>query len=413
MQISDKLKKISLQDIKPYKNNIKIHSEEQIEKIKKSIENNEYVQPICVDKNNEIVIGHGRYFALRKIKPEMKVEVVYLDKLSDEKINKLRILDNKLNESDWSLENLESEIKNIYPDLESSIDKIVSEIDMKKDFIKNIILKDKYADKEGIEDDIPETEKHIIKKGDLIELDNHRILCGDSCDTSSAAKLQKNIKADMIFADPPYNINYTGGTKKRNKIKNDAIENFYEFLYKCFRNMRKMIKEGRSIYICHADTERINFTNAFINAGFKFSSVIIWVKNCSIFGRQNYFWKHEPILYGWDNRAGHKWYGNNKQDTVWVFDRPSKSNEISTMKPIKLIEKAIKNSSEKGHIILDAFIGSGSTLIAAEKTGRICQGIELDPHNCDIIIERYCNYVENYSIKINGRKVNWKNVKKK
>jgi len=263
---------------------------------------------------------------------------------------------------------------------------------------------DNWQEQPGEEDDyeIPDKIETNIKLGDLIEIGEHRLLCGDSTNSDTVAKLMNGSKADMVFTDPPYNIDYDGGSKKRNKIENDKLNDFYDFLYDSFMNLYLNIKAGASVYITHADSERINFTKAFIESGFHLSSIIIWVKNNSTFGRQDYFWKHEPILYGWNNRGSHKWMGDNKQDTVWNIDRPSRSDEHPTMKPIELISKSLNNSSKTDDLILDIFLGSGSTMVAAHQLNRKCYGMELDPNYCQVIVDRMIKLDENLQIKING-----------
>ena len=248
-----------------------------------------------------------------------------------------------------------------------------------------------FVEQEGLtdEDAVPEDVEPKVKLGELWQLGNHRLLCGDATSESDIATLMDNQKADMVFTDPPYNINYEGGSKIRDKIKNDQIEEYYEFLLLVFKNYRLFMKTGASIYICHADTERINVTKSFQDANFHFSSVIIWAKDNATFGRQDYFWKHEPILYGWSTNGSHSWFGPNNEDTIWNIKRPSRSLEHPTMKPIELINRAIKNSSKSEDIIMDVFLGSGSTLIACEKTNRNCYGLELDPKYCDVIIKRW------------------------
>lgn len=272
-------------------------------------------------------------------------------------------------------------------------------LDLPVDFNNQDASEDDYQMPDEIETD--------IVLGDLFEIGEHRLLCGDSTDSDSVAKLMNGEKADMVFTDPPYNIAYEGGSKKREMIKNDEVEDFYGFLLQVYSSYALSMKLGASIYVCHADIERVNFTQAFKDAGFYLSSVVIWAKNNATFGRQDYFWKHEPILYGWREGAGHTWHGDNKQDTIWNVNRPSKSESHPTMKPIELIEKALFNSSKQEDLILDLFLGSGSTLIASEKTGRICYGMELDPKYVDVIVQRYVDYTGNENIKLNGNDIVW------
>jgi len=248
------------------------------------------------------------------------------------------------------------------------------------------------AENQNDPESMPACTDTIAKPGDIWQLGRHRLMCGDSTNIEQITRLMAGEMADMIFTDPPYNIAYEGGSKKREMIKNDEVADFYQFLYDVYTCALMASKGGAPIYVTHADSERVNFTKAFLDAGFKLSSVIIWVKNNSTFGRQDYFWKHEPMLYGWNPAAGHKWYGPNTEDTVWEIDRPSRSAEHPTMKPIELVERALNNSSQADDAVLDLFGGSGTTLIACEKNQRRAYLMELDPKYVDVIIARWQEY---------------------
>jgi DNA modification methylase len=238
---------------------------------------------------------------------------------------------------------------------------------------------------------VPEVTEATCKLGDLWILGNHRLLCGDSTDKEQVEKLMDGEKADMLHTDPPYGIDYEGGSKKREKIENDAVD-IFPFYKDVFANAHLATKDGASAYIWHASTETHNAINAFIASGWQYKSYIVWNKNNSTFGRSDFHWKHEPCIYGWKQKFTHTWYGDRKQTTVWDIDRPSRSDSHPTMKPIELCERPISFSSKMGDIILDLFLGSGSTLIACEKTNRKCYGMELDEHYCDVIIKRWEDY---------------------
>ncbi len=216
-------------------------------------------------------------------------------------------------------------------------------------------------------------------------------MCGDSTQKEAVLQLMKSKEADMILTDPPYNVNYEGGTKEKLTIKNDNMEDtlFYNFLIDAFRNMYDSIKCGGSIYVFHSDTEGMNFRNAFKTVGFKLAECLVWVKNKFVMGRQDYQWRHEPILYGWKEGKAHYFTDSRNQTTVLEFDKPIKNEEHPTMKPIDLLAYLIKNSSKENELILDLFGGSGSTLIAAEQTNRKCYTMELDPKYCDVIIRSW------------------------
>ena len=257
---------------------------------------------------------------------------------------------------------------------------------------------------EAEEDDyeIPNEIKTDIVLGDLFEIGEHRLLCGDSTDSDQVAKLMNGNLADMCHTDPPYNINYEGGSKKREKIANDKLDDFPQFLYDVYTTISTALKKGCAIYVWHASTETHNFIQQFLNAGFLFKSYIVWNKNNSTFGRSDYHWKHEPCIYGWLDGASHTWHGDRKQTTVWDIDRPSRSEEHPTMKPIPLCSKPLENSSKQGDVILDVFLGSGSTMVASHQLKRKCYGMELDPKYCQVIIDRMRKLDETLIIKKNG-----------
>lgn len=258
---------------------------------------------------------------------------------------------------------------------------------------------------DAVDDDfeIPEdgVETDIVL-GDLFEIGEHRLLCGDSTDSDQVAKLMNGNLADMCHTDPPYNINYEGGSKKREKIANDKLEDFPQFLYDVYITISTALKKGGAIYVWHASSETHNFIQQFLNAGFLFKSYIVWNKNNSTFGRSDYHWKHEPCIYGWLDGASHKWYGDRKQTTVWDIERPTRSDEHPTMKPIPLCSKPLENSSTEGDIILDVFLGSGSTMVASHQMKRKCFGMELDPRYCQVIIDRMRKLDDTLVIKKNG-----------
>jgi DNA modification methylase len=259
------------------------------------------------------------------------------------------------------------------------------------------------------DDVVPELEgEPIIKRGDLIELGEHRLLCGDSTSQEDVESLMAGEKADMVFTDPPYNVNYVGGTKEALTILNDCMgeAQFVDFLLGIFTNFP--LKPGGYFYICAppGDPETV-FRNTIRQSGLTLKQCLVWVKSRFVMGRQDYHWRHESILCGWKPGAAHYFVNDRTQDTVWEFDKPSASRLHPTMKPLGLVERAVANSSRVGEMVFDSCSGSGSTLIACEKTKRKCYGMELDPHYCDVIIQRYIDYTGNGRIKINGVDISW------
>jgi DNA modification methylase len=239
------------------------------------------------------------------------------------------------------------------------------------------------------------SETPYAKKGDIFVLGDHRVMCGDATESVDVEKLIEDDKVDLTFTDPPYNVDYEGTA---GKIMNDKMEDntFYQFLFKAFENIFKHTKPGGGIYVCHADTEGLNFRNAFKDAGFKLASCLIWVKNALVLGRQDYHWRHEPILYGWKEGAAHFFIDDRTQDTIWEYNKPRKNEEHPTMKPLELCGRAISNSSRVGDIVLDLFGGSGSTLIASDQLKRIARLIEIDERFVDVIVRRYLKATKNY-----------------
>src|SRR5574344_1816192 len=238
-------------------------------------------------------------------------------------------------------------------------------------------------------------------------------MCGDATSKEDVLKLVDGKIADMIFTDPPYNVDYEGSTgmKIQNDKQNDT--DFKDFLFKSFKNMAEVTKPGGSIYCFHADTEGLNFRSAFIEAGFKLAECLVWVKNSLVLGRQDYHWRHEPILYGWKEGGSHYFIEDRTQDPVWEYNKPKANDLHPTMKPLELVGRAIKNSSRKDDVVLDLFGGSGSTLIAAEQIQRSAYLMEIDERYVDVIVKRYLRFVHGYEnsyLLRNGEKFSLKDI---
>lgn len=347
--------------------------------------------PIIIDEEGVIVCGHTRYKAALKLGLTHVPTAKAID-LPPELIKEFRLVDNKTNEvAEWDMALLSEELDGIDFDMgEFGFEKITLQAE------------EPYEDDFNIEQAMP-TEP-ITKPGDIWTLGSHRLMCGSATDPVSVGQLMNTDVADLIITDPPYNVDYTGGTHDKLKIMNDKMkaDDFRRFLHESFANMFASIKRGGAAYVFHADSEGYNFRGAFCDAGFKLAQTCIWVKNGMVMGRQDYQWQHEPImcgdkpddefqpvLYGWNPLSKHTWHSDRRQKTVWFFDKPQRNTEHPTMKPILLVAHAMKNSSAPGQIVIDLFGGSGSTLIAAEQLGRRCYMMELDPKYCDVIIKRW------------------------
>ena len=387
---------IDINLLKPYANNPRKLTPKAIEKVAESLKQFGFRQPIVVDNDNIIVVGHTRYQASRKL-GYTQVPITKINNLTKEQINAYRIADNRTNEeAEWDDELLALEIK----DLEMK-DFDISLTGMDKPELDKILFEEKQGNTD--DDEVPEApEEPITKPGDIWQLGNHRIICGDSTLPETYQRLLADKKVDLYLTDPPYNVAYVGKTKDALTIQNDkqTDDQFQEFLKNAFTNSTEYLKLGGSFYIWHSDSEGLLFRLAVNDANLKLRQTLIWSKNSMVMGRQDYQWQHEPCLYGWKEGASHTWYSDRKQTTILNFERPTSSKLHPTMKPVKLISYLINNSTKQEDIVLDSFLGSGSTLIACEKLQRICYGIELDPIYCDVIIKRWEQWANAKATKI-------------
>lgn len=270
--------------------------------------------------------------------------------------------------------------------------------------------KDRFIETDEHDDDVPDVATQgepLSSLGDIYELGAHRIMCGDATKLEDVEKLMNGRKADSWITDPPYNVAYEGGTGLT--IQNDSMEDgkFLTFLTDAFVNAVSFLKAGGVFYIWHADSEGFNFRAACKAAALTIRQTLIWNKSQLVMGRQDYQWKHEPCLYGWKDGASHLWNSDRAQTTVLEFDKPSTNKIHPTMKPVELISYQITNNTKGEDIVLDTFLGSGTTLIAAQKLGRVCYGMELDPKYADVIISRYVEFTGNNKIKKNGIDIIW------
>lgn len=363
-----------------YDNNPR-HNEEAIEAVANSIREFGFKVPIVITSDNVIIAGHTRLKASVSLGLE-EVPCIIADDLNAEQIKAFRLADNKTAElATWDLSKLEEELSHIDMDM----------LQFGFEEMEELLPDNASDDDFDITDEIPE--EPFSQPGDIYELGPHRLMCGDSTNSEQVATLLDGHTVDMIFTDPPYNVDYEGTA---GKIKNDKMEDdsFYLFLYDAFQNMFEHTKPGGAIYVCHADTEGLNFRNAFKNAGYKLAECLIWVKNALVLGRQDYHWRHEPILYGWKEGAAHYFVDDRTQDTIWEYNKPKKNEEHPTMKPLELVGKAISNSSRRHELILDLFGGSGSTMIAADQLDRKSFLMELDERFVDVIVKRYIKHKE-------------------
>lgn len=364
----------------------------EFEKIRNSITEFGYCEPIIVNSDLTIVGGHQRAKVLKELGySEVDCVIIDIDKTKEKALN---IALNKIS-GEWEFESL---AKLLYELKTEDYDIELSGFDMKE----AEKLWDEYMpkDEKDEEDEIPDVpEIPVIQSGDIILLGKHKLICGDATKTEDLEKLMDAKKAKLTVLDPPYGISYVGKTEDALTIQNDNLsdEEFYNFLLEAFKRIYEISADGASSYIFHADAKGLLFRKAFVDSGFKHSQCCIWVKNTFVMGRQPYQWQHEPALFGWKPTGAHYWNGDRKQSTIWNFDKPRTNDVHPTMKPVPLIEYIIKNSSKYGDIVVDTFLGSGTTLLAADNTDRICYGSELDPKYCQVIIERWISYKDGIS----------------
>ena len=400
MKTTTEMKLVPIGKLVPYVNNARTHSPEQINKLRSSLREFGFINPVIIDRDFGVIAGHGRILAAKE-EGIAEVPCVFADHLTEAQKKAYIIADNRMAmDAGWDEELLRVEIEALQAE---AFDLSLTGFDDKE-------LSDLFKDDADVQEDDfdvdAELEKPTFSKtGDVWTLGRHRLVCGDSTKADTFEVLMNGRKANLVVTDPPYNVNYEGTA---GKIKNDnlADEKFYQFLFDAFSNIEKVMADDASIYVFHADTEGLNFRKAFSDAGFYLSGCCIWKKPSLVLGRSPYQWQHEPCLYGWKKSGKHQWYSDRKQTTIWEFEKTKKNTDHPTMKPIPLLAYPIQNSSMSNTLVLDPFGGSGSTLIACEQTDRDCYTIELDEKYCDVIVKRYIEQTgtsESVSVERNGR----------
>jgi len=382
---------VKISEVKSNPNNPRIIKDDKFQKLVKSIK--EFpemlnIRPIVVNADMVVLGGNMRLKACKEAGIK-EVAIIKAEDLTEDQQKQFIIKDN-VGFGEWDWEDLANNW-----DAEQLTDWGVDIPDFKHE-------------EEAEEDDyeIPEHLKTDIVLGDIFEIGPHRLICGDSTQTDTFAKLFENQLADLVVTDPPYNVAYEGKTKDALTIANDSMsdDSFYQFLYDFYTALGSYTKAGGAWYVWHADSEGANFRSAMKNAGIMVKQCLIWVKSSMVMGRQDYQWKHEPCLYGWKEGAAHGWYSDRKQTTILEFDRPQRNAEHPTMKPIPLIAYQIGNSSKQGDIVADAFGGSGTTMVAAHQLNRKGYLVEFDPKYCQVIVDRMIKLDPTLEVKRNGIK---------
>ena len=386
MEAHLKIESLSIDTFIPYIRNSRTHSDAQVAQIAASIKEFGFTNPVLIDNDGVIIAGHGRIMAARKL-AMTEVPCIRLGHLTKTQIRALVIADNRLAlNAGWDNDMLAQEFKDL---MEQGFDvELTGFSEEEIDALMPLELEEGLIDP----DDAPEAPANpVTVQGDVWVMGNHRLLCGDSTSMDDLAKLCQGQMVDMWLTDPPYNVAYEGGTKEKLTIKNDEMgdDQFRQFLRDAYTAADSVMKAGAVFYIWHADIEGYNFRGAARDAGWTVRQCLIWKKSSLVMGRQDYHWKHEPCLYGWKDGAGHLWAADRKQTTILEFDKPTRNGEHPTMKPVALFEYQLLNNTKGGDQVLDSFGGSGTTLIAAEKNGRIARIMELDPKYCDVIVTRW------------------------
>jgi DNA modification methylase len=380
------IEQIGIATIIPFAKNSRTHSDEQVAQIAASIREFGFTNPVLVDEANGIIAGHGRVLAARKLKMT-EVPCIRLSHLTEAQKRAYVIADNKLAlNAGWDEAMLKLELADL-----KALDFNLDLTGFNADEIDALLAEPRT---EGLTDpdDTPELPvEPVTRLGDVWVCGQHRVMCGSSLEMTAMERLCGVQRVDMLLTDPPYNVAYTGKTKDALTIQNDSMsdEAFRTFLRDAFVTADAMLKPGAVFYVWHADSEGYNFRGACKDTGWQVRQCLIWQKNSMVMGRQDYHWQHEPCLYGWKDGAGHLWASDRKQTTLLKFDRPSRSEDHPTMKPVALFEYQLLNNTKGGDIVLDSFGGSGTTLIAAEKNGRIARIMELDPKYVDVIVKRW------------------------
>ena len=362
-------------------------SDKEYQKIKNSIQEFGYVEPIIVNYDMTVIGGHQRLTVLKDLGyTEAQCVVLHIE--DEAKVKALNIALNKIS-GEWN-EQLLADLLVDLQDAQFNLDLTGFEAPEIDQLFSKLHNKDIEEDNFDVEEELKNPA--FSQAGDIWTLGRHRVICGDSTLPETFKLLMEGKRANLVLTDPPYNVNVE---ETAGKIKNDNMPDadFYNFLFCAFVNMEQNMEKDASIYVFHADTQGLTFRRAFADAGFNLSGCCIWKKNALVLGRSPYQWQHEPCLFGWKKGGKHLWYSDRKQTTIWEYDRPKASKDHPTMKPVTLMAYPIKNSTMTNCIVLDPFLGSGSTLIACQETQRICYGAELDEKFMDVIVKRYIEQV--------------------
>ena len=385
MNMTSEMERVPVDRLIPYINNARTHSPEQVKKLRASLREFGFVNPVIIDRDYNVIAGHGRIMAAKE-EGLTEVPCVYADHLTEAQKKAYILADNRMAlDAGWDEEMLRVEIESLR---EMDFDPMLAGFDEKE--LEALFAGDGGDAKDDDFDLSAALEKaSFVEPGDVWTVGRHRLMCGDATKAEDVETLMGGERANLIVTDPPYGVSFKSSSGLT--IQNDSMKNeeFYEFLLSAFRAMAAVLEKGGAAYVFHADTEGLNFRRAFIDAGFHLAGCCIWVKDSLVLGRSDYQWQHEPILYGFLQNGKHPWYSDRKQTTIWNYAKPKRNENHPTSKPLDLLGYPICNSSQENAIVIDTFGGSGSTMMACEQTGRICRMMELDPKYASVILRRY------------------------
>lgn len=377
---------VTLSKLVPYVNNARTHSPEQITKLRSSLREFGFINPVIIDQDYGIIAGHGRVMAAKEEGIE-EVPCVFVDYLTEAQKKAYILADNRFaQDAGWDEELLRIEIESL-----QGADFDVSLTGFDPDELADLFADDSDSDVKDDDFDLSAAleKAAFVKKGDIWTVGRHRLMCGDATSAEDVAALMDGKRANLVVTDPPYGVSFKSSDGLT--IENDSMkgDEFYQFLLAAFKNVVANLEKGGAAYVFHADTEGLNFRRAFQDAGFHLAGCCIWVKNSLVLGRSDYQWQHEPVLYGFLQNGKHPWYSDRKQTTIWNYDKPKRNKNHPTSKPLDLLGYPICNSSQENGIVIDTFGGSGSTMMACEQSGRICYMLELDEKYASVILRRY------------------------
>lgn len=385
MKTTTEMQLVPLTKLVPYVNNARTHSPEQINKLRSSLREFGFINPVIIDRDYGVIAGHGRILAAKE-EGITEVPCVFADHLTEAQKKAYIIADNRMAlDAGWDEELLRVEIEALQAE---AFDLSLTGFDNKE--IVDLFADD--TESEAKDDDFDLTsaleKASFVEKGDVWTVGRHRLMCGDATNADDVGILMGETKANMILTDPPYGVSFKSSSGLT--IQNDSMkdEEFYNFLLSSFKCMADHLEKGGSAYVFHADTEGLNFRRAFIDAGFHLAGCCIWVKDSLVLGRSDYQWQHEPVLYGFMQNGKHKWFSDRKQTTIWNFDKPKRNANHPTSKPLDLLGYPIGNSTQENAVVIDTFGGSGSTMMACEQMNRICYMMELDEKYASVILRR-------------------------